>query len=403
MMRRPPPLEVGEIFRRFGGEYLQDTVGHGFPGQEKAIRNLTQCRTSALGGQRYRCERCARETVVYHSCRDRHCPKCQATARADWVNSQESNLLPVPYFHVVFTLPSELNDLALRNKRLVYGCLFRAASRTLLQVGRDPRQLGVELGFLAVLHTWGQNLQLHPHLHCVVPGGGFAAQAEWKRCRRDFFLPVRILSNVFRGKMVSLLRKALQASEIDLPADVTTGKVSALLDSVFKKDWIVYAKRPFGGPRQVLKYLARYTHRVAISNQRLVALEGRRVIFRWKDRSHGGRSQQTMALDAVEFLRRFLLHLLPSGFQRIRHYGFLANRVRQEKLELARRELGARPGESAESPRDAVSEVTTEDSGELECRRPCPHCGKGSLVLVESLDPIPRAPRGEAVPLLDTS
>jgi len=387
----PPPLEVGEILRRFGPAYVASTAGRGFPRQEKVIEHLAQCRTAALGGTRYRCRRCERETVVYCSCRDRHCPKCQASARAEWLSAQEAQLLPVPYFHVVFTLPAELHPLALRNKREVYGWLFQAASRTLLEVGQDPKRLGVELGFLAVLHTWGQNLQLHPHVHCVVPGGGFTPEGRWRTCRSGFLLPVRVLSRVFRGKFLALLRRGLESGNLELP-DGLQAPVDhrQLLDRIARKRWVVHAKAPFGGPRQVLKYLARYTHRVAISNQRLVSMEGRQVTFRWKDRAKSN-APRLMTLDALDFIRRFLLHLLPRGFHRIRQYGFLANCVREAKLALAREQLPSSPGE--ESPPDSSEghegEGAADDPTTFPPEPRCPYCGERALEAISDASESP--------------
>ena len=326
--------EVADVFRKYGNDFLE--AHRACSEHRRVLRDLTQCRTQALGGHKYRCESCNHEKIVYNSCRNRHCPKCQAAARAEWLEQRRKDLLEVAYFHVVFTIPDELGPLALQNKKLLYGILFRAASETLLTLAKDPKHLGAQLGFLAVLHTWGQNLHLHPHLHCVVPGGGLSIDGQsWVSCKENFFLPVRVLSRLFRGKFLSYLDNAFANGEIRF-----FGKLERLAEASSwrrflrhrrSSEWVVYSKPPFGGPEQVLKYLARYTHRVAISNQRIVSLEDGRVCFRYKDYARGNR-QKMMTLQAKEFIRRFLLHVLPSGFMRIRYYGFLANRHRQEKL-----------------------------------------------------------------------
>ena len=314
------------------------------PSSAAPCSDIAACRTAALGGHVEECDRCGHQQIAYNSCRNRHCPKCQATAAAQWLEAREAELLPVEYFHVVFTLPAALGPIALQNPRVVYGLLFRAAAETLQQIAADPKHLGAEIGFLAVLHTWGQNLEHHPHVHCVVPGGGLSPDgSRWVACRPGFFLPVRVLSRVFRGKFLALLRAAFDQGKLSfhgkLGALADAGEFRRRLAASAQTEWVVYAKPPFGGPEQVLKYLARYTHRVAISNRRLVALEDGEVTFHWKDYAHGG-GQKTMTLKAIEFIRRFLLHVLPSGFVRIRHYGFLANRVCREKLALCRALLG---------------------------------------------------------------
>jgi hypothetical protein len=384
-----PKLEVADISRQHGGAF-QARYGDGLSHeQRRVLHDVDVCRTAALGGHVEECDRCGHRQVAYNSCRNRHCPKCQATAAAQWMQAREAELLPVEYFHLVFTLPTTLNPIALRNPRVVYGLLFRAASETLQQVAADPDHLGAEIGFLAVLHTWGQNLQHHPHVHCVVPGGGIAPDhSRWIACRPGFFLPVRVLSRVFRGKFLSLLRNAFDRGRLAFH-----GKLALLADSAefqrrltdsAKTEWVVHAKPPFGGPEQVLKYLARYTHRVAISNNRLVATEGDEVSFHWKDYAHGGK-QKTMTLKAIEFIRRFLLHVLPTGFVRIRHYGFLANRSCREKLELCRTLLAAIvPPVAAEplpGPRGAV-----EGRPEVHI---CPACGEGRMIIIETLEASP--------------
>jgi len=391
-----PRIEVADIFRQHGDAFLErygDVTSHE---QRRVLHDIAVCRTAALGGHVEECDQCGHRQVAYNSCRNRHCPKCQATAAAEWMQAREAELLPVEYFHLVFTLPATLNSIALQNPRVVYGLLFRAASETLQQVAADPDHLGAEIGFLAVLHTWGQNLQHHPHVHCIVPGGGISPDASrWIACRPGFFLPVRVLSRVFRGKFLSLLRNAFDRGRLAFH-----GKLASLADPAefqrrltdsAKTEWVVHAKPPFGGPQQVLKYLARYTHRVAISNNRLVATEGDEVSFHWKDYAHGGK-QKTMTLKAIEFIRRFLLHVLPAGFVRIRHYGFLANRCCREKLELCRRLLAAiMPPDAAES--------APEPKGAVEGRpkpHTCPACGEGQMIIVETLEASPAEKPGRA-------
>jgi hypothetical protein len=340
------------------------------------LRSLAACRTAVLGGHLEQCGECGHRRPAYNSCRNRHCPKCQAAARAAWLDARRAELLPVPYFHVVFTLPEQLGPLALQNKHVLYDILFRAAAETLQEIAADPKHLGAEIGFLAVLHTWGQNLLDHPHLHCVVPGGGLSPDgSRWISCRNeDFLLPVKVLSAVFRGKFLDYLKRAFAQGQLGFHgrlADLAQPDAFArLLGECYDRKWVVYAKRPFGGPEQVLKYLARYTHRVAISNQRLISLENGHVTFRWKNYAQGNQ-QQTMTLSGVEFLRRFLLHLLPSHFVRIRHYGFLANRHRSEKLARCRELLGVTAGEP---PEEVPVEAPQEPKEGPDPQR-CPVCG----------------------------
>jgi hypothetical protein len=395
-----PRLEVAEVFRDHGDAFLDRYGATLSPEQRRALRDITACRTAALGGHVEECDRCGHRRIAYNSCRNRHCPKCQATAAAEWMEAREAELLPIEYFHVVFTLPGALGPIALQNQRVVYGLLFHAAAETLQQIAADPKHLGAEIGFLAVLHTWGQNLQHHPHVHCVVPGGGLSPDgARWIACRPGFFLPVRVLSRLFRGKFLALLRGAFDQGRLSfhgkLAALADPGEFRRRLAASAKTEWVVYSKPPFGGPEQVLKYLARYTHRVAISNHRLVALEGDEVEFLWKDYAHEG-EQKTMSLTAIEFLRRFLLHILPAGFVRIRHYGFLANRVCREKLALCRALLGAA---TAPEP-DAVEPVSAlEGTIEGQPAAPvCPACGEGRMVIVETLRAIPVNRDGQVRP-----
>jgi Putative transposase/Transposase zinc-binding domain len=346
--------------------------------QRKALRDIRDCRTSALGGRVEQCDRCGHRVILYNSCRNRHCPKCQAQARARWLSRREAELLPVPYFHVVFTLPAQIGRLALQNPRQIYAILFRTAAQTLLEIAADPRLLGASIGFLAVLHTWGQNLHLHPHLHCVVPGGGISLDgSRWIGCNKSsFFLPVRLLSYHFRKSFLRSLRRAFRKGALQFHGELKTlshpAGFQALCDQAAAIDWVVHVKPPFGGPRRVLKYLARYTHRVAISNHRLRSLENGHVSFEWKDYVHLARTQ-LMTLDAVEFLRRFLLHVLPTGLVRIRQFGFLSNRGRARKLQLCHTLLAARLPARCDP-------TATSDSADSQT---CPHCKRGRLFVTE--------------------
>ena len=389
-----PPWEIADIVRQHGADYLAQYGGS--PQQRRVLRALEDCRTAALGGHVEACRACDHQRIRYNSCRNRHCPKCQGSARAKWLQQRAAELLPVPYFHVVFTLPDTLAPLALQNPRVVYGILFRAASQTLLEVAANPRHLGAEIGFLAVLHTWGQNLMLHPHLHCVVPSGGLSPDhARWIAGRSKFFLPVRILSRVFRGKFLDCLQQAFARGELEFHGSLKPladpAAFGQRLDRSVRHEWVVYAKPPFGGPEQVLKYLARYTHRVAIANSRLLSVDDGQVTFRWKDYA-GGSQQRTMTLAATEFLRRFLQHVLPAGLMRIRHYGFMANRFRQEKLERCRTLLGV------SAPAAAPDQSLT---GETPAAEPipaalCPACGQAALRITFTLERGHPAPRGPA-------
>jgi hypothetical protein len=378
-------LEVADVFRSYGPAFL-DGFGASLSGeQRRVLHDVTFCRTAVLGGHVEECDHCGHQLIAYNSCRNRHCPKCQATAAAQWMEARAAELLPVEYFHVVFTLPSALGPIALQNPRKVYGFLFRAAAETLQQIAADPKHLGAEIGLLAILHTWGQNLQHHPHVHCVVPGGGLALDgSRWVSCRPGFFLPVRVLSRVFRGKFLALLRSAFERGHLSfhgrLSAMSHAGEFQHRLALSARTEWVVYAKPPFGGPEQVLKYLARYTHRVAINNQRLVDLEDGKVRFHWKDYAHQG-AQKTMSLRAVEFIRRFLLHVLPSGFVRIRHYGFLANRVCQEKLALCRNLIGVETAPESITSDPSVAPKETDEP--RQAANVCPSCGEGRMVIVE--------------------
>jgi hypothetical protein len=365
-VRRPGEApELAEVVRRHGHR-----LGDATAEERRILRAIVSCRTAALGGHVRTCDHCRHQRIAYNSCRNRHCPRCQASACARWMEDRATELLPAEYFHVVFTLPDAFNALALGNKRVVYGILFDATAQTLLEVAANPKHLGARIGFLAVLHTWGQNLSLHPHVHCVVPGGGIAPDGRWVSCRAGFFLPVRILSRVFRGKFVDLLKRARDAGKLIGVADDRV--FDGLIDASVKHDWVVYAKPPFGGPAQVLKYLSRYTHRIAISGRRLLSIDDQGVTFRYKDYARGNRPR-TMTLDGREFLRRFLMHAVPRGFMRIRHFGLLANRVRQQNLALCRRLLAG--------PAASVPPVGAIDPP---C---CPVCGRGRLIAGPRLSP----------------
>jgi hypothetical protein len=337
--------EVADVFRRYGAIYRDGHAGHLSLDQRKVMGAIEACRSPALGGHVEQCGDCGHTRVAYNSCRNRHCPKCQGLARAEWLADRQADLLPVPYFHVVFTLPTAIAEVAYQNKAVVYGILFKAAAETLRVIAADPKHLGAEIGMVAVLHTWGQALQHHPHLHCVIPGGGPSPDGtKWVGCRPGFFLPVRVLSTLYRRLFLTLLQAAFDEGRLEffgeLAALAKPAAFAALLKPLRKAPWVVYAKRPFGGPAKVLEYLGRYTHRVAIANSRIVDMADGRVSFLWKDYRHHDK-RKAMTLDADEFIRRFLLHVLPNGFHRIRHYGYLANGHRAAKLAQCRRLLAA--------------------------------------------------------------
>jgi hypothetical protein len=379
-----PSLEVADVVRHYGAAYLARYGATLSTEQHRALRAIAVCRTAALGGHATQCDQCGHLEIPYNSCGKRHCPKCPGRAQAAWLAARAADLLDVPDVHVVFTLPHTLSPLALQNPRGMYTLLFQAVAETLLTVARDPHHLGAEIGCLAVLHTWGQTLHHHPHLHCVVPAGGLSLDgAQWRACRSTFFLPVRVLSRVFRRRFLTMLRQAYTEGTLRLEGQCHTltnpQRWQQCLGPLQATEWVVYAKPPAGGPGQVLKYLARSTHRVAIANRRLLALEDGRVTFRWKDYAHGNR-HRLMTLDAVEFIRRFLLHILPSGFQRLRHYGLLANRTRQAKLGVCRvllqQQVSAPP---SVSPDTTVAPVE-EDAGAV-----CPACQRGRMCWVQTL------------------
>jgi hypothetical protein len=383
---------VADIIRACGAAFLERHGSRLSDTQRRALRDLAACRTSALGGHVEHCLDCGHERIAYNSCRNRHCPKCQALSRACWLEQQTQHLLPVDYHHVVFTLPAQLGDIARANPAVVYDLLMRSAAATLREVAANPKWLGAAVGVLMVLHTWGQNLHHHPHVHCVVTGGGLScnhagkidASPRWVSCRPGFFPPVRELSRVFRGKFVADLRAAIDAGKLSLPAALVEPAARARWYApLCAKEWVVYAKRPFGGPEQVLKYLAHYTHRVAISNERLVAMRDGQVTFGYKDYADAHR-QKTMALDAEEFLRRFVQHVLPKGFVKVRHYGLLANAQREARLGVCRRLL------LIANVAATVSDAATKPI-EPAPPRCCPQCGGTRLMYHERTPAEPAA------------
>ena len=377
-----PPLEVADVFRAHAPDLLRACGGVLSSAMKRVVRDLVECRTPERGGQRYWCPRCGHEHFVFKSCGNRHCPKCRASARAEWLEARAADLLPVEYFHVVFTMPEAIAQIALQNKRAVYNILFRASSETLKEIAADPKHLGAEIGFIGLLHTWGQTLHHHPHVHYVVPGGGFSRdRRRWVSCRPGFFLPVSVLGSLFRGRFLALLRRAFDRGDLSfhgrLEALEDPEAFAAHLAPAYESKWVVYAKPPFGGPGQVLKYLAHYVHRVAISNSRLLSLEGGEVQFRYKDYAHGSRPR-VMTLSAVEFMRRFLLHVLPRGFVHIRHFGFLGNPVRVERLALARELLG-QPQTVCASDEDQLAGGGADIDLLYAAEATCPVCGQGRL------------------------
>jgi hypothetical protein len=399
-----PALEVADVVQQYGDAFLARYGATLSGAQQRALRAIATCRTAVLGGHKIQCDQCGHEEMSYNSCRNRHCPKCHGAAQAAWLAAREQEVLDVPYVHVVFTLPHTLSPLTLQNPRVLYGLLFQTVAQTLLDIARDPKHLGAELGFLTVLHTWGQQLHHHPHLHCVIPAGGLAPNgSRWVPCRPHFFLPVKVLSRRFRHLFLATLRHVFTHGDLTFAGACQPLAVPQawhrFLATLHTTEWVVYAKEPLHTAQHVLKYLARYTHRVAIANQRLVAMEEGYVTFRWKDYKHGNQLR-TLTLDALEFIRRFLLHILPRGFQRIRQYGFLANRVRQEKLARCRTLLAPL---SVPLSADA-GVISEEEASPAEPVVGCPVCQRGRMQRVETLYPH-QAARDLSMPLpvFDTS
>jgi hypothetical protein len=385
-------LEVADIFRDQGPAWRQAHAGHLSLDQLKVMSAIERCRSAALGGHLLCCKDCAQVQIAYNSCRNRHCPKCQGSAARRWLQARQADLLPVDYYHVVFTLPAPISDIAYHNKAVIYALLFRAAAETLLTIAADPKRLRVRLGITAVLHTWGSALTHHPHLHCIVPGGGLSLDGQrWVACKPGFFLPVRVLSRLFRRLLLEQLSAANHAGRLqffgthqDLADSQDFADYLAPLRTI---DWVVYAKRPFAGPEAVLAYLARYTHRVAISNRRLIACDERGVTFQWKDyRARRRHRDKTLTLATSEFIRRFLIHVLPSGFHRIRHYGLLANPVRAIQLTRVRQLLAQHTTEN-----DAPVTQTTDDEPPTRIYI-CPTCGAPMIIIETFAKQRPRAP-----------
>jgi hypothetical protein len=372
-----PALEVADIFHRHGAAWRKANVGHVSLGQLKVMSAIESCRTAALGGHVARCEDCAHTTIAYNSCRNRHCPKCQGAAAKEWLAEREAELLPVPYYHMVFTLPAAVADIAYQNKAVVYDLLFKVSAETMLTIAADPKRLGARIGITSVLHSWGSALTHHPHVHMIVPGGGISPDGQrWVSCRPGFFLPVRVLSRLFRRLFLEKLVAAHQTGRLSFFGDyirlADAQSFAAYLAPLRKAEWVVYAKRPFGGPGAVLAYLSRYTHRVAIANSRLIAFDERRVTFKWKDYRIEGRDRyKSMTLATDEFIRRFLIHILPHGFHRIRHYGLLAKSSRADNIARARELL------AAAKPDGGPTAAAVDPS-----KPTCPCCG-GRMIVIE--------------------
>jgi len=392
-----PKLEVADIFRAHGAAYRQDHAGHLTLPQLKVMSAIEACRTAALGGHVAACSKCDHQHIAYNSCRNRHCPKCQGAAAQDWMQARMEDLLPAEYFHVVFTLPAQIADIAYQNKAAVYGLLFKASAQTLLTIAADPKHLGAQIGMTSVLHTWGSAMTHHPHVHVIVPGGGLSADGKgWIACRPGFFLPVQVLSRLFRRLFIEGLTRLHKAGKLkffgDLAKLADLDTFATHLAPLRKTNWVVYAKQPFGGPDAVLAYLSRYTHRVAISNHRLVSANADTVAFKWKDYrikrgdplpgsrllANDERGMKTMRLRTSEFIRRFLIHVLPSGFHRIRHTGFLANGIRRDRIGQIRQLLDAKT-----EPDQASDEAANIEPADPPAHKLCPKCG-GAMFIVET-------------------
>ncbi len=381
-------IEVADIFEKYGKAYRNK---YKLPLQHlKVMSAIEDCRTAKLGGHIEVCDKCRHIKISYNSCRNRHCPKCQSLSKERWLDARMKDLIPIQYFHIVFTIPSELNALALQNKKLLYSILLGASSETLIELSRDPKHLGAEIGFISLLHTWGQNLMDHPHVHCIVTGGGLSLDySKWISCRENFFIHVKVLSRVFRGKFLDYLKKSYYSNKLNFSGQISTlgsrQEFKILIDKLYNTEWVVYSKAPFKSPEHVLKYLGNYTHKVAISNSRITDLKDDKVTFKWRDYKDNNKPK-LMTLDAFEFIRRFLFHVLPNGFVKIRHYGILSNRNRKTKLEKCKNLLGvpvenklkSKVKETWEELLLRISQVDT---------RICPSCGKGHMVLKETIFP----------------
>ncbi len=377
-LKARPLLEVADILRGHANGFFSVRRESMSSHKRRVATRIETCRTPRLGGHKHSCNECDHAEISYNSCRDRHCPKCQGTASNAWLNARQADLLPVEYFHVVFTVPTGIAEIALQNKRAMYGILMRTTMETLKQIAADPKHLGAQIGALAILHTWGQSMMHHPHVHCVVPGGGLSSEGDkWISCRPGFFLPVKVLSEVFRGKFINMTRQAFANGELSFYGDLEqlndAKAFASHLAKTYATNWVVYAKPPFGGPDQVLKYLARYSHRVAISNHRLVSMDKGRVKFRWKNYAKGNR-HRTMELDAHEFIRRFLTHVFPKGFMRIRHCGFLANACRAKQIPRCRELLDCATPNTIDDGKGESSLLVEEKT------RHCPSCKTGKLI-----------------------
>jgi hypothetical protein len=378
-------IEVADIIRRYGNAYRS---AHPMPANRLRVMHAIEvCRTKELGGHTDACEHCGTKVISYNSCRNRHCPKCQFLKKEQWIEAREKDLLPIVYFHVVFTVPHLLNPLVLYNQELLYNLLFKAVSETLRQLSKDPKRLGAEIGFISILHTWGQNLMDHFHLHNIVTGGGLTPDGEWKSCKGRFFIRVEVLSELFRGKFLAYLKELHKQKKLVYPGDLKApGAFNTLLSKLYQTEWVSYCKPPFKKTQDVIDYLGRYTHRIAISNHRLIKLEDDKVTFRWRDYADNNTSK-IMTLDAHEFIRRFLLHVLPGQFVKIRHYGLLGNRCRQQKIELARQLLAVnrveqnQPKEQAETWQERLLRLTGFDVAR------CPNCGERAMKTVETILP----------------
>jgi hypothetical protein len=380
-------IEVADIFRKYGPDYRKS---HHLPlNQLRTMRAIEVCRTAILGGHVDECDSCGHLEISYNSCRNRHCPKCQFLLKEKWIESRAEDLLPIQYFHVVFTVPPELNPLILSNQKVMYNLLFRSVSETLVQLSNDPKRLGARIGFMCILHTWGQNLMDHPHIHCVVTGGGLSpAGNRWVSCRKGFFIPVRVMSTLFKGKFLDYLNRNYESDKLVFPGIIGHLRKPNVFEGFrrqfYHKKWVVYCKPPFNGVEGVLQYLSRYTHRIAISNHRIIKLQDGKVSFHWRDYSDGDK-EKIMTLNASEFIRRFLLHVLPDRFVKIRHYGLLANRRRKNNIALCRELLGSYKTETKDMPltwQERLLKISGVDVTK------CPVCKKGNMFKVEIFYPL---------------